>query len=405
MNILFLTLSSNVDLDDSQSIYGSLLSRLIEKGNEVFVVSPSERRNNKKTFLIEKQHYKLLKVKTGNIQKTNIIEKGISTILIESQFKKAIIKYFGNVKFDLIIYATPPITFYNVIKYFKKRDKSKTYLMLKDIFPQNAVDLGMFSKKSFIYKYFRSKEIKLYKISDTIGCMSPKNKEYLLEHNPFLNVNKVEVLPNSINPSDNNIRNYALNKKYRKKYNIDLKAKVFMYGGNLGKPQGIPFIIECLKKIKNLENIFVIICGSGTEYKKIYDFINDTKINNVFLLNGLPKKEYTELLNIADVGLIFLDYRFTIPNFPSRLLSYLEKGIPVIACTDPNTDIGNIIQLNNFGWKCYSNNSEEFKKMVCDISKYDNNKLKGYGTNGLEYLRNHYSSEKSANIILKGVLK
>ena len=99
-----------------------------------------------------------------NITKTNLIEKGISTLRISSQYKSAIKKYFSDVKLDLILYSTPPITLVNCIEYVKKRDGAKTYLLLKDIFPQNAVDLGMMQKsgvKGLLYKYFRCKEKKL----------------------------------------------------------------------------------------------------------------------------------------------------------------------------------------------------------------------------------------------------
>ena len=394
MNILFLSLL-DIDSFDCENIYMDLLNELIKKKNNLFIVSPIERRNKSKTHVITKNNSKLLRVKIGNIQKTNIIEKGISTILIESQFKKAIKKYFRNIKFDLILYATPPITFCNTIKYFKKRDNARTYLMLKDIFPQNAVDLNMFSKKSIFYKYFRKKEINLYKISDTIGCMSPKNKEYLLKHNDFLDESKVEVFPNCINPKNSNKRNMKLNEKYRKKYNIPLHSKVFMYGGNLGKPQGIPFIIECLKNVSDIKNAFFVICGDGTEYKKIESYQNKFKMKNLLLIKSLPKNEYTELLNVADVGLIFLDYNFTIPNFPSRLLSYMEKGIPVLSCTDPNTDIGDIIEGNNFGWKCYSNDASEFKKNVEKIMEMSNKELESFGENGLIFLIKKYSCREN----------
>lgn len=401
MKVLFLSLSPNVDLEDTQAIYGSLLHEIVKRGNDVYVVTPNERKNKQNTTLITKKHYNLLKVKTGNIQKTNIIEKGISTLLIEKQFKHAILKYFENIKFDLILYATPPITFCNVIRYFKKRDNSKTYLMLKDIFPQNAVDLKMFKKSSIIYKYFRKKEKKLYEISDVIGCMSPKNKEYLITNNNYIDKNKIEIFPNSIIPKKENIRNKSLNKKYRDKYNIPYESRVFMYGGNLGKPQGIPFIIKCIEDTKNINNIFYVICGTGTEFNKIENYIKENKSDNILLLNGLPKKEYTELLNVADIGLIFLDYNFTIPNFPSRLLSYMEKGIPILSCTDPNTDIGEIIEKNNFGWKCYSNNVNEFRNKVNTIIKISDNSIKEYGNNAYQYLEKNYNSKKNYKKILK----
>ena len=111
----------------------------------------------------------------GNIQKTNLIEKGISTLEIEQQYINAIKKYFNNEKFDLVLYATPPITFCKVIEFVKKRDGAFAYLMLKDIFPQNAVDLCMLKKSGFrgiAYKYFRSKEKHLYEISDKIGLIT-----------------------------------------------------------------------------------------------------------------------------------------------------------------------------------------------------------------------------------------
>lgn len=400
MNILFLSLLDMKSFDD-ENIYMDLLNEFIDNGHKVFIVSPTERRNKEKTNIIEKNSSKILRVKTGNIQKTNIIEKGITTVLIESVFKHAIKKYYKGIKFDLVLYATPPITLCNVIKYIKKRDNAKTYLMLKDIFPQNAVDLGMFSKKSIFYKYFRNKEINLYKMSDRIGCMSPKNVEYLLEHNSYIDKKKVEVCPNSIKIREKNKFNPELRKKYREKYNIPEEAKVFVYGGNLGKPQGVDFIVECLKKCSDIDNCYFVICGTGTDYYQLDNYVKLEKPKHVILINGLSKEEYNEFLNIGDVGLIFLDYRFTIPNFPSRILSYMEKEMPILACTDPNTDVGDIIEDNGFGWKCYSNNSIELKKEIDNIKLIDKKELKEYGSNSIKYLNDNYSSSKIVKLINK----
>ena len=107
-----------------------------------------EKRNGKDTVLVEKEKIKILNLRIGNIQKTNIIEKGISTILVSSQFKNAIKQYFSDVKFDLVLYSTPPITLLSAVGYVKRRDDAKTYLLLKDIFPQNAVDLEMMTKRA-----------------------------------------------------------------------------------------------------------------------------------------------------------------------------------------------------------------------------------------------------------------
>lgn len=404
MNILFLSLIDIQSINDS-NIYTDLLKEFINNGDNVYIVSPTERRNKRKTHLIKDKKCEILKVKIGNITKVNIIEKGISTLLIETTFKKQIKKYYKNIKFDLILYATPPITFCNVIKYIKKRDNAKSYLMLKDIFPQNAVDLNMFSKRSIFYKYFRKKEIELYKISDYIGCMSPKNKEYLIEHNKYLNKDKIGILPNSISLKKENEYNEKLKIEYRKKYKIPQDSKVFVYGGNLGKPQGVTFIIECLKKISKLNNCYFVICGTGTEYQKLSNHCNERCYKNIILLNGLPQNEYNKFINIGDIGLIFLDYKFTIPNFPSRLLSYMEKSMPILSCTDPNTDIGNIIKENDFGWSCLSNDSKKFVKKIEEILKLSNKEIENLGNNGYKFLEKNYTSEHAYKNIIKQIEK
>lgn len=118
-------------------------------------MTPNERSTGKPTGVIEFPGGKILGVKTLNIQKTNIVEKGIGMLLLERQYLHAIRKYFTNVYFDLILYSTPPITFNQVIESEKKRCVARTYLLLKDIFPQNAVDLGMFSRKGLFYRFFQ----------------------------------------------------------------------------------------------------------------------------------------------------------------------------------------------------------------------------------------------------------
>jgi hypothetical protein len=198
-----------------------------------------------------------------------IIEKGISILLLESQFIKAIKKKLSLIKFDLILYSTPPITFANVIKYLKQRDGSSTYLLLKDIFPQNAVDIGMIKPSGFIYNLFLEKEKNLYQISDWIGCMSQGNVDFLLKHNRFLNSDKVEICPNSIFPIPGPLYNEHENVKIREKFNIPLHAKLFIYGGNLGRPQGIDFMLKALTSMKFRKDLYFLIVGSGTEFNKI----------------------------------------------------------------------------------------------------------------------------------------
>ncbi len=402
MNIIFLTLIDFKSYSE-HNIYCDLLREFINNGHQVYCISPAEKRTGIATHFEENGH--LLKLKIGNTQKTNILEKGISTLMLESQFIKAIKKHFSDTRFDLILYSTPPITLAKAVNYIKKRDGARTYLLLKDIFPQNAVDLGMMHKtgvKGLIYRYFRKKEKKLYALSDRIGCMSQANVDYILKHNPEIPREKVEVCPNSIEPMDVTLSE-AAKIAMREKYGIPTDKKVFVYGGNLGKPQGIPFIIECLKAQLSNDRVYFLIIGDGTEFSKLQAFFDGEKPRNMKLMKRIPKEDYDRMIAACDVGLVFLDYRFTIPNFPSRLLSYMQAGLPVIACTDPNSDIGNVITDGGFGWWCESKNQENFSELVnslINIRCDDYDELK---ENAIAYLKANWLAYESYKIITSSI--
>lgn len=399
MNILFLTMAQMLDIN-SNGIYTDLMRKFSEEGHEIYIASPLQRRVKLNTHIRNNANVHILGIKTLNVTKTNVIEQGIGQILLEHQFKYAINKYWNTVHFDLILYSTPPITFTNVIKHLKKQNHGvTTYLLLKDIFPQNAIDIGLLTKKGvkgLLYQYFRNKEKELYRISDFIGCMSPANVEYLLKHNPSISTQRVEIAPNSCDCIVNTDKTDK--KSIRKKFNLPLNKIILIYGGNLGKPQGIPFLLECLKANSNHDKCHLVVIGSGTEYDKLETWIKSSNSSSVSLFNSLPKKEYDELANACDVGLIFLDYRFTIPNYPSRLLSYLTNKKPIIAATDVNCDLGYIAEQNKYGYWCPSNSVAEFNQCLEKIIASD---LDIMGENGYQFYSNNYTIQHTYDAIIK----
>ena len=404
MNIIFLTLAKISDIE-CRGIYADLMRKFRDEGHQVCIVSPNERRNGQGTSLVEENGVKMLYVKTLNIQKTNILEKGIGTLLIERQYIQAIREYFDDVDFDLIAYSTPPITFANVVKYLKKKTpKAISYLLLKDIFPQNAVDIGLFGKNSLLYWFFRRKEKALYKVSDYIGCMSPANVKYVSDNNPEICVGRLEVAPNSIELNQKSLdmeRSESLRSFIKKKYNLPMDLPIFVYGGTFGKPQGIDYLIKCLDENKLRKDCFFVMVGSGTHFDLVYDWYEKNKDKNVKVINSIPRQEYDMFIKACDVGLIFLDHSFTIPNYPSRLLGYLENKMPVICATDISTDIGKIAEENGYGYWCESVEPSDFTALVDKMLISDR---KAMGERGFQFLKNNYLVDHTYNTIMKHFL-
>lgn len=393
MKIIFLSLLRIDDIDTERSIYADLMRKFKSEGHSITIVHPNERRLNIDTQFVQKGNVNYLRVKTGNVTKSNFFEKGLATLTLEYHFKRAISRYLKNEKFDLILYSTPPITFDSVIKFLKKETSAKSYLLLKDIFPQNAVDLGLIKKNSLLYSFFRRKELNLYRLSDFIGCMTEANVEYVRTHNILTN-KIIEVCPNSIE-----IRSSTVKEGNRTEFGLPEDKVIYVYGGNLGKPQGIHFLKEVILKNESSNRSYICIVGSGTEYSGLQKFFMENNIKNSRLIKQLSKENFDKLINLCDVGLIFLDPRFTIPNFPSRILSYMEAKLPILAATDTATDLPKKIQEGQFGLWCQSGDTVKFLESMEVLNDV---KARNFmGMNSYKYLNKYYSVNHSYNTIIK----
>lgn len=398
MKILFLTIGNLADLS-AREIYPDLLRALLREGHEVYAVCCRERRYGKATELTQEAGIRVLRVRTGNVTQTNLLEKGVSTLMLGGLFRRAISKYFKQVSFDLILYSTPPITIAPLVARLRRKHNACTYLMLKDIFPQNAVDLGVIRPHGLLRSYFRKKETALYACSDVIGCMSPANRRYLLAQNPELSDRRVGLCPNALELTP---MPRCEKSEVREQLGLPQDKLLLLYGGNLGLPQGVGFMLSCIERLKSRDDVLFVIAGAGTEYARVARFLKERGCENAVLTGKLDTQSYNRLVLACDVGLIFLDHRFTIPNFPSRLLSYLQAGIPVLAATDTATDLRDAIRDGGFGRWCESSDVSEFCKNVEALCN-QRPRLPEIGENGRRYFEKHYTADLCCRAILNAV--
>ena len=228
--------------------------------------------------------------------------------------------------------------------------------------------------------------------------MSEANKQYVLNHNPEVNPLKLEVNPNTIIPAP---IFYSREDKeaIRREYKLPLKKKIFIYGGNLGVPQGIDFLLKTIAET-NEDNAFFLLVGSGTQFKKVASWFEMNKPTKAKLFSGLSKENYDKLLAACDVGMIFLHKNFTIPNFPSRLLSYLEMRMPVLAAIDKNTDIGKVIEKAKCGYWVESGDIAAMQKTILKLSNNED-KFKQMQDNAWHLLKSKYTIDRSYDLIME----
>lgn len=318
-----------------------LAHELLRLGHEPIVISPSEAINNK----IVKEHINgidVIRIQTNKIKDNGYINRGLSEILLPFKIINGIKKSNLSIKkLDAVIWYSPTIFFGPVVKFLKSVSGCPSYLILRDIFPEWALDLGIL-KKNPIYYFFKVVAKYQYSVADIIGVQTYSNLKYLKSWSKKPN-RKLEVLNNWLSPIKAEKTNISLG-------STSLNGrKLFVYAGNMGVAQGMNIFIELAESLKNRKDLGFIFVGRGTEVGKLKKISIDKKLDNVLFFDEINPEELPSLLKMCHVGLIALDSRHKTHNIPGKFLTYLQSSVPVLAKVNPGTDLQNIIEEEKVG--------------------------------------------------------
>lgn len=398
MNILFVTIAWP---EQGRNLYTDLMHEFKDKGHDVTVLCNREGRVNKPDSIDIENNISVIRINSGNIKKAGILEKGVSLLKLSWKFRKGVKKYLPDAKFDLIIFNTPPVTLSGFLKYLKNKFNCPLYLLLKDMWPYGFADHGLIKRNGWIYNYLQSHEDSVFKLADWIGCMSPKGVEFVLSNYQQLEKQKVEVCPNSmkIDNLQEPIKSDNVDEKVRERFGIPKEATVFIFSGNLGLGHGLDFLVESILKLKDYRKAFFLIGGAGTHFSKIKEKMDTENPPNAYMYSYLPEKEFQMLMSICDVGLILLDNKYSYPQFPSRLLGYLERKMAVLCAVNKETDLGDIVEKHNAGMNTIHGNMDNFTQAIKRLSE-NRDLIREMGQNGYSLLQNRYDVKQSYKIIM-----
>jgi len=368
-----------------------LAVELKSKGHEVCVVTPASNLSTKvKIDVLD--GIKIYRFNSGEIKNVGKIKRAINESLLPYRAWKSCKQIFREEKQDLIIYYSPTIFWGPLVKRLKLLWNAKSYLILRDIFPQWVIDNGMISKNSLIAKYFTYFEKINYKVADVIGVMSERNLEWFKRTYNYSS-KKVEVLYNWIKLTPNKT---PFN-KYRKELNLEDKV-VYFYGGNLGKAQDMKNIIRLAKNIRNIPQIHFLIVGEGDEEEIIKSKIKEYNLNNVTILPPVSQKIYFQMLSEFDVGLISLNKYHTTHNFPGKLLGYMSYKKPILGSINFNNDLKEIIEEYNAGLISFNGDDEAFYKNALKL--VDKQIRQEFGKNAYNLVKERFSIENAVEKII-----
>ena len=337
----------------------------------------------------------VLYFRSGEIKNTGKVKRAINETLLSRQAWQAGKEYFKENSFDGIIYYSPSIFWGGLVGKLCSLWKCKSYLILRDIFPQWTVDNGLMSEKTPVYWYFKFFEGINYKFASKIGVMSPSNLEFFT--NQGRNTSKFEVLFNwsalPLIPLKTS--------RYREELNLDNKI-VFFYGGNIGHAQKMMNLINLSKQFKEIPNAHFLMVGKGDEVELVLSKKEEYKLNNLTYLPSVDQATYFEMLNEFDVGLFSLHPDHKTHNFPGKLLGYMAYGKPILGCVNNGNDLKEIVNEAEAGIVVNSGDEEGLFKAAMSLFESEDIR-KRMGQNGRKLLINQFSVESACKQIISNL--
>ena len=318
-----------------------LAIELLRLGHKPIIVTASEDIN--KSSITEKiDGIDIIRIKINEKKKDLYFNRGINEILLPLKVIIGIRKSKLTINdLDAIIWYSPTIIFGPVVSYLKRASRCPSYLILRDIFPEWALDLGIL-KKNFIYYFLKIVAKYQYSVANVIGVQTSSNLKYL-EGWSKKSKRKLEVLNNWLSPINEKKTNISLD-------NTNLFGrKLFVYAGNMGIAQGLDVFIELAADLKSRKDLGFLFVGRGSEVNKLKKLSALKKLDNILFFDEINPDEVPSLLKMCHVGLISLDLRHKSHNIPGKFLTYLQAGLPVLAKINPGTDLQNIIEKENVG--------------------------------------------------------
>jgi O26-antigen biosynthesis N-acetyl-L-fucosamine transferase len=391
MRILLFVVYYLPSTSSAAKLINDLAGEFTKQGHEVTVIAPDHSTKTDIQYDYD-DNIRVIRVKSGEIKNVPRFLRGYREMMLSAVLWEKARKFFHDNVFDLIVYYSPTIFFGPLVKRLKRLFGCPSYLILRDIFPQWAVDSGTL-RKGFFYRILKHYEKINYDAADIIGVQSPANKLYFIERGLDKKYS-IEVLYNWMSLNEN----YGSSGHYREKFGLSGKI-VFFYGGNIGIAQDLDNIVRIAVRLKNIPEVHFLLTGEGSEVPRLNKEIERLGLKNFTIHPALEQQEYMRLIADIDIGLISLDRNLKTHNYPGKMLGYMYQAKPILASINPGNDLQHILQTHKAGMVCHNGEDELLYNQALQLIKNPDLRVQ-MGINGRELLESTFSVSTAASQIL-----
>jgi glycosyltransferase involved in cell wall biosynthesis len=313
----------------------------LRQGHEVVVITPSSDIN--RTYSSEKlAGIDILRIKSPKTKDVNYFKRTVAELLMPFILLRGLRSAnLSRTRWDGVVWYSPTIFNGPLVSYLRKHSSCRSYLILRDIFPEWAVEMGLMGQ-GLPYRMFKAVANYQYSVADVIGVQTPGNLSYFTDwlKGPR---RRVEVLQNWLSNAPAAGCSISIDQTTLAGRNI------FVYAGNMGVAQGMGILLKLAERLKQRSDIGFLFVGRGSDAQRLRAEAKQRVLENVAFFDEIDPDEIPGLYAQCHVGLVALDPRHKTHNIPGKFLSYMQAGLPVLASINPGNDLVDLITTEQVG--------------------------------------------------------
>jgi glycosyltransferase involved in cell wall biosynthesis len=370
-----------------------LASAFVSLGHYAAVASPSDTLSTP-LDVRDEDGIQVVRVRGPRIKGASYAMRTFHEERLSSTMWRAAREYFLSHRFDLIVYYSPTIFFGRLVARLKHMWRCPAYLVLRDIFPQWAVDMGLL-RRGPVWAFFKYRELQQYAVADVIGVEMPLKLEYF-DRQPFGRHYRLEVLGNWTVLDEGSLPKVDLRGR------LGLRDEVvFLYGGTVGVAQNVDCIVRLARAFpRELRTAFVIV-GGGSELERIKAEALRSGVESLHFLPPVPQPEFLAMLKEADVGVLSLDGR--LHNFPGKSLSYMSAGLPILGSMRAGNWLGGVLVKEGAGFTAVPGDDDDLLRKAKALSS-DGELRRAMGARSRALLEARFSAEAAARQVMASAM-
>jgi len=417
MKVLLLTAYFPPDTGSAANLFYELGIALVVRGHQVTVITnmpgyhalgPLERYKRKLWIREKVMGMDVIRVATPRFPRHLMVGRALW------QFWGALAFFAAGLfisPHDATIVYSPPLPLGLAAWGLKQLRRTPFILNVQDLFPQSIVDLGLL-KNRWLIRFFEAIERFLYVRADAITVHSEGNRQHVackISVGKHLKNNreKIKVIPNWVDT--NFIRpDCRLNNFRQEQYLGD--DFVVSFAGVLGYSQDLDIVLEAANILKDKNpwselgnsdsKILFVIVGDGVEKYRLEDKARKMGLTNVRFLPMQPREKYPAVLHASDICLVTLHAEVKTPVVPSKILSIMAAGRPVVAAMNLDGDGPLLIAEARCGLCVPPEDPQALAEAILRLYR-DASLLETLGRNGRRYAEEHLSLNKCSGMYEK----